>query len=389
MQTTTQLSAVLRERIRHRAPLTKLLRGTVTFEPAGHAPFSLVLHHQDMRVVAGRVRRPDTTVIADPATLAEVIAGTHSGVDAFLAGRLRVRGNLALGLKLDSLFTFPLRPVHVTRANFVDAGGVRTFFLEAGEGEPVVLLHGLGATNASMLPTLAALSRRYRVIAPDNPGFGESDKPRVAYHAAFYAQWLTTFLDVLEIPRAHFIGNSMGGRIALEMGIRHPGRTAKLVLLAPSMAWMRFRQFAPLVRLLMPELAFMPLLLPRRRVMQGLKLMFAKPERLQPGWYEAAVDEFQRVFRSPRGRIAFFSAARQIYLEESHGDNGFWQRLPSIESPALFFWGTHDRLVPARFAHHATRALPHAQSIVLAECGHVPQFELPDETHRLILDFLA
>ncbi|WP_410959426.1 alpha/beta fold hydrolase, partial [Salmonella sp. SAL4433] len=79
-------------------------------------------------------------------------------------------------------------------------------------------------------------------------GFGESGKPLRPLHAAFYARWLVKFLDVLGVERASAIGNSMGGRIALELGLRAPERTDKLVLLAPSMAWRAFRQFVPLVQ---------------------------------------------------------------------------------------------------------------------------------------------
>jgi pimeloyl-ACP methyl ester carboxylesterase len=383
------LGTLLRERIRRPLPLAEQIAGSVLFCPKDGSPWTLYMHHGEMSVHAGQPQKKITTrIFADQQTLADVIQGQDSGIEAFLNGKLTVRGNLALSMKLDSIFGAADRQPHVASAKYADAHGIRTFYLEAGVGEPVILLHGLGATNASMLPTLSALAKNYRVIAPDNPGFGESDKPVLAYHPAFFARWLSGFMDAIGISKAHLIGNSMGGRIALEMAMRHPNRTDKLVLLAPSMAWKRFRQFAPIVRFLMPELAFTPLVVPRGRVMRGLKLMFSKPERLQQGWYEAAVDEFIRVFAEPRGRVAFFSAAKQIYMEESHGDRGFWERLPSIQHEALFFWGKKDRLVPAKFAHYVERCLPHTHSITYDDCGHVPQFELADETHKHVRRFL-
>ena len=106
-------------------------------------------------------------------------------------------------------------------------------------------------------------------------------------------------------------------------------------------------------------------------------------------WYDAAADEFARVFATPRGRMAFFSAARQIYLEEAHGEQGFWERLPALSRPALFLWGDRDRLVPCGFARHVTAALPAVRSRVLEDCGHVPQFEQPERTHLLVREFLA
>jgi pimeloyl-ACP methyl ester carboxylesterase/putative sterol carrier protein len=348
------------------------------------------------RVTEGRIEvepglpdKPDVRVTTRRDTLAEVVSGQRSGVEAFLAGDLVVRGNLALALRFDSLFNPDAVPTRWPRFGTLRARGVRTAYLEAGEGPPVVLLHGLGATNASMLPTLWDLARDHRVIAPDLPGFGDSGKPVRAYHAQFYARWLSAFLGQLGVDRAHLVGNSMGGRVALEMGLEHPDRVDRMVLLMPSPAFIRGREWVRVVRFLRPELALIPVRLTHRQVVLGIRSMFGRPARLPAAWYDAAADEFLRVFRSPTGRVAFFSAARQIYLEEPHGERGFWDRLPAMERPALFLWGERDRLVPARFARHVERALPDATSVVLEDCGHVPQYELPDRTHRMIREFLG
>ena len=117
------------------------------------------------------------------------------------------------------------------------------------------MLHGLGATKASFLPTLAALAPSYRAIAIDLPGFGDSDKPLNApYHAPYFARAVVALLDALELERAHVVGNSMGGRIGIELGLRAPERVDRLALLAPSLAWKRDRQWAPLLRVLDPRL---------------------------------------------------------------------------------------------------------------------------------------
>ncbi|MGZ3474265.1 MAG: alpha/beta fold hydrolase [Polyangiales bacterium] len=94
------------------------------------------------------------------------------------------------------------------------------------------------------------------------------------------------------------------------------------------------------------------------------------------------------MFSSPRGRIGFFSAARQIYLEESHGERGFWDRLPKLRAPSLFVWGDKDWLVPKKFARHVVDAVPHATSVVLDDCGHVPQYETMERVNPLVRDFL-
>jgi pimeloyl-ACP methyl ester carboxylesterase len=251
----------------------------------------------------------------------------------------------------------------------------------------VILLHGLGATNASMLPSLHDLAKSYRVIAPDLPGFGESAKPLRAYHAGFFAKWLRSLLDVLEVDRARLIGNSMGGRIAIETALRFPERVDRLVLLAPAVAFRKLRQFVPLVRVMRPELGAVPMLVPRASVLRATEQLFSRRSRIDRVWFQAAADEFLRVFSSPRGRVAFFSAAREIYLDEPFGEKGFWERLRRLSPPALFMWGDRDMLVPAGFARHVEECVPRARSIVLEDCGHVPQFEQPELTHRLVRDF--
>ncbi len=105
-------------------------------------------------------------------------------------------------------------------------------------------------------------------------------------------------------------------------------------------------------------------------------------------WTAAGIDEFLRSYLSPRGRAAFYSAARNIYLEEPYGPNGFWTRLPRLEPDSLFVWGEHDEMVPKAFARHVAEAVPDAEHLLLP-CGHVPQLELPGETHAAMLSFLA
>ena len=369
------------------SPLRPGKRAWVTFD-AGHAAWTLMLDGPKMRMLHGRVPGAGTVVQADTRTLADIVHGVDSGTYAFLEGRLVMRGNLALVLKLDGSDE-PHRPVHFPRARTVRALDVDTFYLDAGAGPPVVLLHGLGATNASMLPTVADLAHDHRVIAPDLPGFGDSGKPVRAYDPGFYARWLVAFLDALGIDRAVIVGNSMGGRIAIELGLEAPERVESLVLFAPSLAFKRFREATPLVRIAVAEIGAMPLVLPRPIVMTALRMMFARPERLRDAWYDAAADEFSRVFATPRGRMAFLSAARQIYLEEAHGEAGFWDRLGALSRPALFLWGDTDQLVPWRFSRHVEAALPGARSVVLEDCGHVPQFEHRGRTHALVREFLG
>jgi pimeloyl-ACP methyl ester carboxylesterase len=176
----------------------------------------------------------------------------------------------------------------------------------------------------------------------------------------------------------------MGGRIGLELGLRHPEKVDRLVLLAPSLAWRRPRPWAPIVRALDPHLGLVQLA-PRRLIEA---IVHRNIPGAADGWVRAGVDEFLRAYLTPRGRVAFYAAARQIYLEEPHGSKGFWTRLAGLQPPALFVWGRADTLVPIAFATHVRRTLPTAEHLEL-DCGHVPQIERPHETNPAILEFLA
>ena len=318
-----------------------------------------------------------------------ILHGDRSGLEAFLQNKIRVSGSLSLALQLETLFGNGRHPERYARSGRVRAAGIDTFYLECGSGAPVVLLHGLGATNASMLTSLWALSRRFRVIAPDLPGHGETGKPAACYDAAFFARWLAAFVDRLGLDRPDLVGNSLGGRVALEAAVARPERVGRIALLAAAPVVHRLRQLVPLVRMLRPEMAVVPLPFSERQALAVLRSLFAEPSRMPTPWFEAAAAEFVRVWKTPGARVAFFSALREIYLEEPHGEEGYWRRLGRMERPALLLWGELDPLVPLAHARALSRALPHATSLVLAGCGHVPQYELPDLTNRLLNRFLA
>lgn len=332
--------------------------------------------------------RAQTTVTGDAETITALLHGDLAGVEAFLTDRIHIEGSLALALEMETLFGSGRHPRRWARAGHLKAAGIHTFYLDAGRPgagrPPVVLIHGLGGTNASFLPTLWDLSRNHRVIAPDLPGHGDSGKPIRRYDATFYATWLTALLDELGIEKAHLVGNSLGGRISLEMGIVQAKRVASITLLAAAPVVHRLRGLVPVVRLLRPELSLVPLPMLRSHALYAVRSLFAHPGRVPQRWFEAAADEFVRVFREPGARVAFFSSLREIYLEEPLGRDGYWTRLRRVKAPTLMLWGDRDPLVPGRHAGAVRRALPHATSIMLRDCGHVPQYELPREVNRLI-----
>jgi pimeloyl-ACP methyl ester carboxylesterase len=339
--------------------------------------------HDPRLVPADTGKRPDAVLTADAGTWAEIAQDVRGGMAAYRSGRLRIRHDLHLGVGF--LAATADSGEHGLRFRRVETREGELSITEAGAGFPVLLLHGLGATKVSFLPTVAGLADSFHTIAVDLPGFGDSVKPiRAAYDAAYFAKVMVALLDALDIDRAHFIGNSMGGRVAIELGLSSPDRVGRLGLLAPSLAWLRDRPWAPLLKLVPPQLGVIQ---PAPR-----PIVEAIVRRVVPGsqqqWAAAGIDEFLRSYLTPRGRAAFYAAARNIYLEEPRGRNGLWTRLPGLKPPSLFVWGKRDTLVPIRFEDHVREALPAAEHLEL-DCGHVPQLEKPKETHAALREFFT
>ncbi len=327
---------------------------------------------------------PDATITADEPTWRKICEDLRGGMDAYSRGRLQIRHNLHMGVGFLAASS-GLKEEGRLEFHRAKTKRCELSYLEAGTGYPVICIHGLGGTKGSFLPTVSALADEYRVIALDLPGFGDSEKPIAAsYDPRFFADNVAAFMDDLGIEKAHIVGNSMGGRVALELGFEYPERVDRMALLAPSLAWLRERPWAGPLKFVRPELGMFHIA-PRPIVQAIVKRMIPNADE---GWTAAGVDEFLRAYLQPRGRAAFYAAARQIYLEEPHGENGFWTRLSALQADSLFVWSKRDRVVPLGFARHVEEALPQARHVEL-DCGHVPQVERPKETHAAVRRFFA
>ena len=335
----------------------------------------------------GTRRRPDVTISTSADTWMRLRQGELSGVDAFGRRLLEVRGNLDQAVAFEGMFRLPNGRPPLLQIHDVPVGRYRISTMTMGRGPDVLLLHGLGGTRASLFETAATLSRRYRVHAPDLPGFGSSSKPPLgAYNARWFADIMLGLMDQLEIPWAHVVGNSLGGRIAIEIGLNAPERTGALGLLCPAVAWVR-RSLHPLVRVLRPELGMLPHGISRSLISMQLWSMFHDRDAIDPAVGDLVVDEFRRIYNSAGARYAFWTAARNIYLEAPFGRHGFYPRLAGLQPPALWMWGSHDPLVPAAFGRHVAKWLPDARQVTIDSCGHVPQVECPDQTNTLLVSF--
>jgi pimeloyl-ACP methyl ester carboxylesterase len=372
------------------------------FDVTYHVRLGDIGHTFEVRCTehAARVRKgisaraADVVIGTDAQTWLRLRAGHLSAVEAFRERTLYARGELDNAVRFESLFRLPdgrdpLMRVHDVQIRPPPTRSVSVLTIGEG-GSDVLMIHGLGAAKSSFFDCAALLAEAgHRVHAIDLPGFGGSSKPPTApYTATWFAKTVCGVMDELDIASAHLVGNSMGGRVALEIGLRRPERVQSIAALCPAVAFVK-RDFHPVVRLLRPELGLLPHRLRRGMVERQLWSLFCDPDALDPSVADVVVDEFQRIYGSAGARVAFYASARNIYLDRPFGRGGFYPRLAELEPPALFVWGSHDKLIPAGFRRHVADALPGVEQIVLDGCGHVPQIERPEQTAGLLRRLFA
>lgn len=252
--------------------------------------------------------------------------------------------------------------------------GQKIQYVDVGSGPVVVLLHGLGGNSSNWAFNFAALSAKYRVIAPDQIGFGRSDKPLINYRVGTYADFLDKFLDGLGVERASLVGNSMGGWIAALYALKYPKRVEKVVLVDAA-------GFAPPKEFDLSALAGLnPSTREQAKYLMGL--VFFNPLLKS----DAAADATLTARMSAGDGYTIQSLVESIYRNEDMLDG----KLAGLKAPTLILWGREDGLTPlAREGEKYKKELPSAQFVVFDNCGHVPQVERAAEFNAAVLKFLG
>ena len=245
---------------------------------------------------------------------------------------------------------------------------------EAGSGDPLVFLHGLGGSRTAWGPQLRGLSDRYRCIAWDMPGYGEAEPIEPLTYAAIAAR-LIDLLDALEIEAATLVGLSFGGMHALHTALDHPRRVDRLVLADTSAAfgldgtiaedWIRAR-LDPIERGSTPADA-------AEAVIDAISHV-----RLTGQVRDETIESFGRI--SSRG----FRAAVMCLPS-----NDVRHRLAEIAQPTLVIVGEHDRETPLEYAQLIAEGIPNSELHVLPGVGHLSPAEAPDHFNAVVATFLA
>jgi len=262
----------------------------------------------------------------------------------------------------------------------IDANGVKTNYLEAGAGPPVVLVHGSGpgvTAYANWRLVIPALSDRFRVIAPDMVGFGFSERPDGAdYSVQTWADQVVGLLDALGLDKASIVGNSFGGAIALRLATQHPERVDKLVLMG-SMG-VDF----PITEGLDRVWGYTPSFENMRAVLDVFAYDRALvPDELAEVRYRAST---QPGFQESYG--AMFPEPRQRWVDAMRTPD---DEIRKITHETLVVAGREDKVIPVETSLALMRLIDNAQLHVYPHCGHWTQIERSADFNRLVSDFLS
>ena len=262
----------------------------------------------------------------------------------------------------------------------IDVAGTATNVHIEGDGPPVLLLHGSGpgvTAWANWRLTIPVLGRRFRVIAPDIVGFGFTQRPDdAAYDLDTWTAHAIGVLDALGVERAHVVGNSFGGSLAMSLAINHPDRVDRLVLMGSVGV-----PFA-----ITPGLEAVWGYEPSVEAMEGLLHLFAFDRTLIGAdlarqRYEASVRPgVQEAYRS------MFPAPRQAAVDAMTHP---LEAIAAIGAPTLIVHGRDDRIIPLQNAYDLLSLIDDAQLHVFGRCGHWTQLERSAEFVDLVSGFLA
>ncbi len=267
--------------------------------------------------------------------------------------------------------------------HFVEVADLRLHYLAAGEGDPVLLLHGWPTSSHLWRNVIGPIAKNYRVIALDLPGFGQSDKPLdVSYSFRYFERVLSGFLDSLEIDRTSLVVHDLGGPIGLYWACQNSDRLDKLALLNtlvyPEVSW-AVVLFVTAIRL--------PIV---RSVMAspwGLKMALRIGIHDRSRLTNETIRAFQAPFETQEARRALLKAGCNL---SGKGFVEIAQWLTSLEAPLCGIYGERDRILPdiARTMKRVQNDVPHAKVTPMRDCGHFLQEERPEHIGRLLTDFL-
>jgi len=264
----------------------------------------------------------------------------------------------------------------------VKVQGVRLRVAEAGEGPVVVLLHGLFMDHRTWDAVAGDLSREFRVVAPDLPGFGTSEKPpanRFRYDVDSFAEVIADLYAGLELGRAAVVGHALGGAVAIALAARHPELVSRLVLV-DSMCFEAPLDLRRRIALLPVVGGFVLKQLWSRGTFRGL---FKDAVLSGTGaTFLEKVDRYYDAFNGPASRGSALAT-----LRATHDTRAVVAQTARVTAPTLVVWGRNDRNFPPRLGRRLAHEI-HGAGFELMDAGHSPHEECPEQFAAILLRFL-
>jgi len=271
----------------------------------------------------------------------------------------------------------------LSHGRYVEANGLDTFAIVAGEGPDVILLHGDLSSTYTWRHLIEPLARTRRVHAIDLPGHGFSEKPANApYTTTWMAGHVAAYMQAAGVPSAVIVGNSMGGEVASEVAALYPRVTRGLVLIAPAGLRTEEQEVPDLaVRILRwPVVGDIATIFPFRSHLAGvLRDAYYDPTRVT----DIDIDTYYVALRSRNGLAAFVARVRRAASVDRTSI------VRTIGAPTLILVGEVDRLVPVSVARRYGETIAKSRTVVIERAGHLPQEERPDATLRAIEEWLG
>ncbi len=271
---------------------------------------------------------------------------------------------------------------------YLELHGNRLAYQDEGQGDAILLLHGMAGSSQTWRSVIRPLSRKYRVIAPDLLGHGMSAKPRSDYSLGAFAVLLRDLLDELGVARATIVGHSLGGGVAMQFVYQHPDYCERLVLigsggLGPDVGWTLRLLSAPGAELIMPIIAPQPVLTAGEKVRSWFAKMGIESPRGGEIWNAYSS------FSDAETRQAFLRTLRSVVDYRGQAVSALNRLNVRADMPIMAIWGEQDAIIPVQHAYAALEARPDARIEVMPGVGHFPQVERPTEVVDLIDDFIT
>jgi pimeloyl-ACP methyl ester carboxylesterase len=235
----------------------------------------------------------------------------------------------------------------------IEVEGRQVQYKVVGEGEPIILVHGLSASSLWWKRNIPALSQQYRLYIVDLPGFGSLGYARHRFVLKHAAAWLLKWMEGVGLQRSHFIGHSMGGYICLWIAAHHPEKVSSLVLVSPAVS-------------------------PRAHaVVEYLVPLVVSVRYLTPAFFPILAYDALRA-----GPLTIIRAASELLTVDVR------EELQMLTMPTLLVWGEHDTLVPLSIGYLVRDAMKHARFLLLKRAGHVSMFDQYQQFNAAVLEFL-